>query len=157
MTFREESEAVRRGAMNYPQGVCILFAQDQLLLKPSSAVFLAVNHSLRGFGVPLPLQRNLGSGACDLAEIPLGEFDGGRRNVLLQAMQLRRSWNRHDPRLLGQKPGECDLGRRRVFTLCDAAEQIDNRMVRFPSLRRKAGDGIAEVGAVEGGVLVDFP
>jgi hypothetical protein len=86
------------------------------------AVFLSVDHSLRSLGVPLPLQRNPGSGAFNLAEIALGEFDISCRHVFLQAMELRRSWNRNDPRLLGQEPGECDLGGRRVLALSDAAE-----------------------------------
>ena len=38
----------------------------------------------------------------------------------------------------------------------DASEQVDQRPVRLPGLRREAGDGVAEVGAVEGGVLVDL-
>ena len=77
-------------------------------------------------------------------------------DVLLQAMQLRRPRDRHDPRLLGQEPGECDLGGRRVLPSGDAAEQFDQRLVRLPGLRREAGNGVAEVGAVEGGALVDL-
>src|SRR5712692_4227965 len=76
----------------------------------------AVDHPLCGLGVPGPLHRDLGRGAFDVAEIALGELDGGRRDVLLQAMPLRRPGNRHDPGLLGQQPGERDLGGRRALT-----------------------------------------
>src|SRR6185295_4078102 len=116
----------------------------------------AVDHSLRALGVPSPLHRDLGRGAIDVAEIALGELDGGRRDVLLQAMLLRGARYRHDPGLLGEEPSERDLGGRRALALSDAAEQIDQRPVRLPGLRGEAGDGVAEVGAVERGVLVDL-
>ena len=35
-------------------------------------------------------------------------------------MQLRRPWDWHDPRLLGQEPGERNLGRRCVLALSNA-------------------------------------
>jgi hypothetical protein len=117
----------------------------------------AVDQALRALGVPSSLHRNLGGGAFDLPEIAMGEFDGGRRDVFLQAMQLRRPWNRYDPGLLGQQPGECNLGRRRLLALSNVAEQIDQRPVPLPGLRRKAGDGVAEIGGVEGSTLVDLP
>src|SRR6202035_1838879 len=82
--------------------------------------------------------------------------EGSRRDVLLQSMQLRGAGDRHDPGLLGKEPGECARGGRRVLALRDAREQIDQRLVRLPGLRREAGDGVAEVGAVEGGALVDL-
>src|SRR5436305_5293967 len=116
----------------------------------------AVDHPLRALRVPVPLHRDLGRGAFDVAEIALGELDGGRRDVLLQAMQLRGAGDRHDPGLLGEEPGERDLGGRRALALRDAPEQVDQRPVRLPGLRGEAGDGVAEVGAVERGVLVDL-
>src|SRR5258708_29745188 len=80
-----------------------------------------------------------------------------RPNVLLQAMRLRRARDGNNPWPLGQQPGERDLGGRRVLALRDAAEQLDQRLVRLPRLRREAGDGVAEVCTVEGGVLVHLP
>ena len=71
-------------------------------------------------------------------------------------MQFRRAWDRNDPGLLRQQPGERDLGRRRILSLCDLAKQIDQRLIRFPSLRRKARNDVAEVGTVERRVLVDL-
>ena len=67
---------------------------------------------------------------------------------------LRRAWDRDDPRLLGQQPGERDLRGRRFLPFPDAAEQINQGLIRLQSLRRKARQGVAEVGAVEFGVFV---
>ena len=71
-------------------------------------------------------------------------------------MQLRgaRDWN--NPRLLGKQPRERDLSRRRLLPSADLAEQINQGLIRFPRLRRKARESVAEVGAVERRILVDF-
>src|SRR5207248_6286298 len=82
--------------------------------------------------------------------------DGGRRDVLPQAVQLRGAGNRHDPGLLGEEPGERDLGGRRILALRDAAEQVYQHLICLTGLRREAWDGVAEVGAVEGRVLVNL-
>ena len=79
-----------------------------------------------------------------------------RPDVLLQAVQLGGAWDRNNPRLLGEQPSERDLGRRRPFPLCDAAQQIDQGLIRLESLGREARQGAAEVGAVEGRVLIDL-
>ena len=102
------------------------------------------------------MHRDLRGGALDLAEVVGRQFDGSRPDVLLQAMQLRGARDRNDPRLLGEQPGERDLGRRRLLPLRDLAEQIDQGLVRLPGLRREARDDVAEVGAVERRVLVDL-
>jgi hypothetical protein len=70
-------------------------------------------------------------------------------------MQLRGAWDRNNPRLLGQQPGECYLSRRRLLPFGDLAKQINQGLIRFPSLRRKAGEGVAEVGTVKRSGLVD--
>src|SRR5271157_5776954 len=71
-------------------------------------------------------------------------------------MQLRsaRDWN--DPRFLGQKPGERNLSRCGLLPFRNPAEQVDQRLVRFESLRRKARQRAAEIGAVEFRVFVDL-
>src|SRR6266567_1596030 len=70
-------------------------------------------------------------------------------------MQLRRARYRNDPRLLDLQPPDCDLRGRYLFPGGDLAEQIDQGLVRLASLRREAGNDVAEVGAVEPRVLVD--
>jgi hypothetical protein len=73
-------------------------------------------------------------------------------------MQLGRPWNRYDPGLLREEPGERDLGGRRLLALGDAAEQqVHQGPVRLPRLRREAGDGVPVVGAGKRRVLVHFP
>ena len=74
-----------------------------------------VDHLLRRLGVPLPLHADLRRGVLDLAEVVRGQFDGGRPDVLLQAVPLRRPRDGHDPRLLGEQPRERDLGGRRLL------------------------------------------
>src|SRR5262245_13482103 len=71
-------------------------------------------------------------------------------------MQLRGARNRHDPRLLGEQPGERYLSRRRLLPFRDLAEQINQGLIRFPGLRREAREGVAEVGTVERSVFADL-
>ena len=55
------------------------------------------------------LIRNFGGSAFQFAQILQREMNRRSPDVLLQAMPLRRSWNRNDPRLLGAQPGERNL------------------------------------------------
>ena len=52
----------------------------------------------------------------------------GRADILLQTVQLRGAGDRHDPRLLGQQPGERDLGGRRALRR-RSGEQINQGLV----------------------------
>jgi hypothetical protein len=54
------------------------------------------------------------------------------------------------------KPGERDLGRRRILPRRDPAEQIHYSLIRFAGLRREARERVAEVGTVERGFFVDL-
>src|SRR5258708_36712517 len=72
-------------------------------------------------------------------------------------MQLRRAWDRYNPRLLGQQPRERDLSRCRLLSFRDAAEQINEGLIRLESVRREASQGATEVGTVELGAFVDLP
>ena len=56
----------------------------------------AVHRDLRGSGIDL-LRSSGVSGSCTRAE------------VLVQAVELRRAWNRNDPRLLREEPRQCEL------------------------------------------------
>src|SRR5271157_5634772 len=71
-------------------------------------------------------------------------------------MQLRGAWDRNSPRLLRKQPGERDLSRCRLLPFCDAAEQVNQGLIRFESLRCEARESAAEVGAVESRVFVDL-
>src|SRR2546426_7060571 len=72
-------------------------------------------------------------------------------------MQLRGAGDRNNPRLLGQQPGERNLGRCCLFLFCDAAEQINQGLVRLERFRSETREGAAEVGAIEGRFLVHLP
>jgi hypothetical protein len=57
---------------------------------------LAVDHALRALRVASPLHRDLRRSPVNVLQVCLAELNGRGRDVLLQAMQLRRPWNRHD-------------------------------------------------------------
>src|SRR5437879_9049453 len=71
-------------------------------------------------------------------------------------MQLGRAWDWHDPRFLRKQPCESNLGRRRLFLLRECANQIHQRLIRFPVLWRKARDDVAEIAFVELRILADL-
>src|SRR5688572_32238006 len=71
-------------------------------------------------------------------------------------MPLRCPRYRHKPGLLRKNPCKCNLGWRRVLPLSDGAEQVYQRPVGLPRLRRETGYSVAEIGAVERCVLVDL-
>ena len=65
------------------------------------------------------LYRDLANRALDVVEIVGGELDASRSDVLLQAVQLRGTRDRNDPRLLGKQPGDRDLGTRHPVLGCE--------------------------------------
>src|SRR5436309_2809963 len=71
-------------------------------------------------------------------------------------MQLRRPGDWNDPRLLRKQPCESNLGGCRLFLLRESANQINQRLIHFPVLRRKARNDIAEVGFLELRVFADL-
>jgi hypothetical protein len=71
-------------------------------------------------------------------------------------MQFRSAGDRHDPRLLGEQPGERDLGGRRALTLRDDLDQVDQSEVRLASLGREARHVVAEVGGIKLRVFIDL-
>jgi hypothetical protein len=64
----------------------------------------ATDQPLQMFWVARSLDRDLGDGAVDVAEIVCSQFDASRSDVFFQAMQLGGAGDRNDPRLLGQQP-----------------------------------------------------
>src|SRR5690348_16701822 len=114
---------------------------------------LAINHPLRALRVPSSFDGDLRCGALNIAEIFFAELYRDCRDVLLQTMQFRGARNWNHPGLLSEEPGECYLSWRRILTLSDLFQQIDQRAVRLPSLRRETRYAVAEVGAVEASVL----
>jgi hypothetical protein len=71
-------------------------------------------------GIQPALHGDPPGGVLNVARVVRDGFDGGRRDVLLEAVALRRPQDRHDPRLLGQQPSERDWGRRRPLRTATA-------------------------------------
>src|SRR3984893_793374 len=71
-------------------------------------------------------------------------------------MQLGRARDRHYPRFLRKQPSECDLSRRHLLLLRKSAQQIHQRLIRFPVLWRKARDDVAEIVFVELRIFADL-
>ena len=63
----------------------------------------------------------------------------------------------HDPRLLGEQPGERDLGRRRLFSGPRSRRAARPAPGSPPGLRGEAGNDVPEVGAVERGASSIVP
>src|SRR5690348_559381 len=105
--------------------------------------------------IPCTLHRDFGDGVVDVAEIVSAQFDLSRSNILLKSMQLCGSGDGNYPRLLSQEPGKRDLSRRSVLAHGDVGKQTDHSLIGLPSLRRKAGNDVAEIAAVECCVLGD--
>ena len=112
--------------------------------------------SLQLLGIPRSLHRDLGSTAIDLPKVFRRKLDRRGADVLFQPRGLRRTGDRDDPRLLGEQPRERDLSRGRLLPFGDLAEQINQGVIRFSSLRREARNDVAKVGTVERSVFVDL-
>src|SRR5690349_12587755 len=81
------------------------------------------------------------------------QLDGS--DVLLEPMQLGRAGNWHDPGLLSEQPGECDLSGRGFLALGHLTQQIHYRLIGFPRFWRKTRNDVAEIVSVEICFLVD--
>src|SRR5580765_3444745 len=116
----------------------------------------AAGHLLELLRISRAEHRNLCGGAIDLAEIVGSQLESRRAGVLLEPLLLCGARNGHNPRLLRQQPGERDLCRARLLQLAYRTQQIHQPLIRLPGLRREARHDVAEIGAVEGRVLVDL-
>ena len=79
----------------------------------------------------------------------------GGAEVLLEAMQLGRAGNRHDPRLLAQQPGERDLRRRRLLAPI-SVKRSTSALFALRASGVKRGKMLRKSVAVERRVLVDL-
>ncbi len=71
-------------------------------------------------------------------------------------MQFGCTRDRNDPRLLCKEPGQRDLSGCCLLLFRELAEQIHQRLVRFPVLRGKPRHDVAEIGFVELRIFVDL-
>src|ERR1019366_8034389 len=71
-------------------------------------------------------------------------------------MKLGCARNGNNPRLLGQQPGKRNLSRRCLLLFSDRPQQVNQGLIRLPSLRRKAWQRAAKIGLVERRGFVHF-
>jgi hypothetical protein len=69
-----------------------------------------------------------------IGELIGGQIKSGSPEVPLKAMELGGRWDRHMHRVLGEGPSERDLRRRRTMLSCEAADEVDQRLVGAPVL-----------------------
>jgi hypothetical protein len=117
----------------------------------------AVGQSLQVLGVASALHRDLRGGGLDLAEVIGRQLRVDGADVLVETLQPAGAGDRDDPGLLGERPRQGDLRGGGVLACGDRAEQVDQGLVRLAGLGGEAGDGGADVGAVERRGLVDLP
>lgn len=103
---RRPSAAITAGSKGLPR------------MRPSSRS-LATGHLFEVFRIPIPFNLDLRGGTVDLAQIVCSQFNPERAYILLQPRQLGRTRNRNNPWFLCEQPGQSNLSRRRVLTLCD--------------------------------------
>src|SRR5262249_52555566 len=77
------------------------------------------------------------------------QLDSQCPEILVEAIELRRSRYRNDPRLLRQQPRESDLGWRGFLARCKCGNYIHQRLVRLTVFGAKARDRAAKIRAVE--------
>src|ERR1700679_1212210 len=70
-------------------------------------------------------------------------------------MELSRAWNRHNPRLLRQQPGQGNLGARYLPLLRDLAQGVHYLLVRLARFGIEPRKAVAEDVARESRVLID--
>src|SRR5215212_6557701 len=98
---------------------------------------LPVDHPLGALAVPRSMRCQLC--VLDLAEIVGRQLDISCRNVLFETVQLGRTGDRDDPRLLGEQPGERDLRGRCVLAYGDPSQQVDKAVLAFRASGSKRG------------------
>jgi len=81
-----------------------------------------------------PLYRDLRCCSIDLAQIIRCEVDGCRADVLLHTRQLGATWDRNNPRLLGEQPRERDLSGYRLLPFRDCGQQVNQGLIGLPGL-----------------------
>src|SRR5580700_438323 len=80
----------------------------------------------------------LGQSTLHLFEVFCGQYKFGGFDVLLKVLDLTRSWDRDDERLLRQQPCERQLRCRRLLPFCKLRDTIDKGLVGSNALRLEA-------------------
>ena len=80
----------------------------------------------------------LGQSSVDLFQVFRGQYELGGFDVLLKMLDLARSGDRNDERLLGQQPCERQLRGRSAFPSGKLGDAIDKRLIRRNAFRLEA-------------------
>src|SRR5689334_22217280 len=110
---------------------------------------------LEVFGIARALDRDLRGGTVDLTQVVGREPERRGAEVLVQALQLGRAGDRHDPRLLGEQPRERDLGRCCPFGSGNLPQDVHDDLIRLARLSREARHDVAKIRADERRLLID--
>src|SRR5690606_12349921 len=97
-----------------------------------------------------------GGGALDGVKIADRELEDGGAEILLEPREPGSARDRDDPGFPREQPGQRDLRRGRPLAFGNCGQEIDEGLVRLPVLRGEARDGVPEIAAFEGRVLVDL-
>src|ERR1051326_8715569 len=109
-------------------------SQDLSISAPrGSALLLYDLHLL--FVQTTAMHLELGQSTGDLFHVFCGQYKFGGFDVLLKVLDLARSGDRDDERLLGQQPCERQLRCRSVFSLRKLGDAIDKRLIRGYAFR----------------------
>ena len=117
----------------------------------------AAGEPFEELGVPGALDVDGVGHRGDLGEVLGAELEVGGAEVLLEAVQLARPGDRSDPRLLGQQPGERDLGGRGSVALGHVLEPVEQPLVGLPRVLGEPRDRGPDVALGERGRRVDSP
>src|SRR5215218_5287575 len=86
----------------------------------------------------------------------MSELNLRSADVLVQPVELCRSWDWHDPGPLFQQPRKRDLRRSGLLAVCEGLQPLYEREVCLPVLLRESRNDVAEVSSVERRLVVDL-
>src|SRR6266496_2819714 len=139
-----------RSPTSFWAGVCSL--DSDICSSCSCSLACDQNQTL----VPTAEHRDLGHGIFNFTKITRCQFNIHRAVVFIQTFEFARTRNGNDPKLLCQQPGERDLCRGGTLLRTDLLQQVDHDSIGFDRFLRKTRIATADVGTVEGGILVNL-
>src|ERR1700722_19111345 len=107
-------------------------------------------------GITRTFQLDPGGSFFEGQNIFCGQLYACSAEVLLEPRKLRRAGNRDNPGFLREQPCKRDLCRRGLLLLREGGNHIDQSLVGPAVVRTEPRYSVAEVGAVELGLSVNF-
>src|SRR5581483_5731723 len=106
---------------------------------------LAVYETLKLGRIPVPTDINRRDGIMNGLQIFRSQFYARATEILFEAVKLRSSWDRHNPRLLGEQPRQRNLRLGRLLLFCNPAQLIHHRLVCLSRFDGKTWNDITKV------------